>query len=56
MVEVLCPLCEKEVDLGVDTSGEYECPYCEGSFEYESESTATKFHQFAQEILVNNER
>ena len=38
MVEVPCPLCDKEVDLGVDSSGEYECPYCEGFFEYESES------------------
>jgi hypothetical protein len=38
MVVVLCPLCNIEVDLGVEASGEYECPYCAGSFEYESES------------------
>ena len=38
MVVVLCPLCNIEVDLGVEISGEYECPHCAGSFEYESES------------------
>ena len=48
MVEVLCPLCDKEVDLGVDASGEYECPYCEGNFDYESESKG--FDNLAQYI------
>ena len=51
MVEVLCPLCDKEVDLGVDSSGEYECPYCEGSFEYESESTGfDNLDQYIEDI------
>ena len=51
MVEVLCPLCEKEVDLGVDSSGEYECPYCEGFFEYESESTGFEnLDQYVKDI------
>ena len=36
MVEVECPLCTKTVDLGSDSSGAYECPYCDEDFEYES--------------------
>ena len=36
MVEVECPLCSEAVDLGSDSTGTYECPYCEGDFEYES--------------------
>ena len=39
MVEVECPLCSKTVDLGSDSSGTYECPYCEGDFEYESSTS-----------------
>jgi hypothetical protein len=34
MVEVECPLCAESVDLGSDTTGTYECPYCTGDFEY----------------------
>ena len=34
MVEVECPLCAESVDLGSDTTGTYECPYCTGGFEY----------------------
>ena len=37
MVEVECPLCSKTVDLGSDSTGTYECPYCEGDFEFELE-------------------
>ena len=36
MVEVECPLCTKTVDLGSDSTGTYECPYCHEDFEYES--------------------
>ena len=36
MSEVECPLCTKTVDLGSDSSGTYECPYCNEDFEYES--------------------
>jgi hypothetical protein len=36
MVEVECPSCTKTVDLGSDSSGTYECPYCDEDFEYES--------------------
>jgi hypothetical protein len=39
MVEVECPSCTKTVDLGSDSSGTYECPYCEGDFEYESSTS-----------------
>ena len=34
MVGVECPLCAESVDLGSDTTGTYECPYCTGDFEY----------------------
>ena len=33
MVEILCPHCEKEVELDDDASGEFACPNCEGEFE-----------------------
>ena len=36
MVEVECPLCTSTVDLGSNTTGTYECPYCHEDFEYES--------------------
>ena len=36
MVEVECPSCTKTVDLGSDSKGTYECPYCHEDFEYES--------------------
>lgn len=38
MVEVECPSCTKTVDLGSDSKGTYECPYCHEDFEYESSS------------------
>ena len=51
MVEVVCPLCDKEVDLGVDSPGEYECPYCEGFFEYEPKSTGfDNLDQYIEDI------
>ena len=34
MVEVECLSCTKTVDLGSDSKGTYECPYCTGDFEY----------------------
>lgn len=39
MVEVECPLCSETVDLGSDSTGTYECPYCESDFEYESSTS-----------------
>ena len=36
MVEVECPSCTETVDLGSDSTGTYECPYCREDFEYES--------------------
>ena len=35
MVEVECPSCTETVDLGIESSGTYECPYCQNNFEYE---------------------
>ena len=37
MVEILCPHCEKEIELDDDASGEFACPYCEGEFEWNAE-------------------
>lgn len=37
MVEVECPLCTSTVDLGSNTTGTYECPYCHEDFEFEDD-------------------
>tara|TARA_B110001452_G_scaffold266126_1_gene272207 strand:+ start:32 stop:835 length:804 start_codon:yes stop_codon:yes gene_type:complete len=34
MVEILCPHCDEEIALEDDASGEFECPFCEGEFEW----------------------
>ena len=34
MVEVECPYCEEDLDLGSDESGMYECPHCSEVFEH----------------------
>ena len=34
MVEILCPHCEEEVELGDDASGTYICPHCDDEFEW----------------------
>jgi hypothetical protein len=34
MVEILCPHCEDEIELDDDASGEFECPLCDGEFEW----------------------
>lgn len=34
MVEILCPHCEGEIELDDDASGEFECPLCNGEFEW----------------------
>ena len=39
MVEILCPHCEKEIELEDDASGVFACPYCEGEFEWNVPST-----------------
>ena len=39
MVEILCPHCEKEIELEDDASGEFACPYCEGVFDWNVPST-----------------
>lgn len=36
MVEVQCPHCDKNIELGHGESGLFHCPYCDGEFEYES--------------------
>lgn len=34
MVELLCPHCEEEIELPDDASGLFECPFCNGEFEW----------------------
>ena len=34
MVEILCPHCVGEIELDDDASGEFECPLCNGEFEW----------------------
>lgn len=37
MVVVQCPHCVEEIELEDNSFGLFECPYCNGEFEYESE-------------------
>ena len=61
VVEVACPLCSEIVDLGSNSKGIYECPYCRGEFEYEPEITLTTpviigkeiYHSQTKEVLKN---
>ena len=34
MVEILCPHCEEGIELDDDAYGEFECPHCDGEFEW----------------------
>ena len=34
MVDILCPHCEQEIAIDDDASGDFECPYCGGEFEW----------------------
>ena len=34
MVAILCPHCEHEISIDDDASGDFECPYCGGEFEW----------------------
>ena len=43
MVEILCPHCEKEIELDDDASGEFACPYCDGEFEWGVEDEFDSF-------------
>ena len=50
MVANLCPHCEGEIELDTDASGEFECPLCNGEFEWNVEEdeklrTTNEAHQ-----------
>ena len=49
MVEVECPSCTETVDLGSDSPGTYECPYCSEDFEYEVDKS-TRDERLIDEI------
>lgn len=34
MVEIVCPHCDEEISLNDDASGEFLCPLCDGTFEW----------------------
>ena len=55
MVEVECPSCSETVDLGSDTTGAYECPYCNEDFEYSSNSETNEKAEQLLELIQNNE-
>jgi len=51
MFKVECPLCSETVDLGSDSTGIYECPYCNEDFEFErevSEDLVDLIHQIQE--------
>jgi len=50
MVEILCPHCEGVIEVDDDALGEFECPLCNGEFEWNVEEderlrTAKEAHQ-----------
>ena len=51
MVDILCPHCEEEISLDDDASGEFECPFCEGEFEWGMEE---KKRPSSGTVQVNN--
>tara|TARA_B100000767_G_scaffold264490_1_gene279447 strand:- start:488 stop:1081 length:594 start_codon:yes stop_codon:yes gene_type:complete len=54
MVEILCPHCEKEIELEDDASGDFACPYCDGEFEWGvDEELDTFMSDIDTEIVVN---
>ena len=54
MVEILCPHCEKEIELEDDASGDFACPYCDGEFEWGvDEELDTFMSEIDTGIVVN---
>jgi hypothetical protein len=49
MVEVECPLCAENVDLGVAGEGAYVCPYCEGEFYWEHDEFLDKANEVSSD-------
>ena len=49
MVEVECPLCTANVDLGVAGEGAYVCPYCEGEFYWEHDEFLDKANEVSSD-------
>ncbi len=52
MVEVECPLCSETVGLDSVSAGTYECPYCNGNFEYEGSNGRKSTDSHPQEPFV----
>lgn len=44
MVGIQCPHCGKTVELEHGAYGLFECPYCDGEFEYESSNSPAGVH------------
>lgn len=42
MVSILCPFCDREIELDKDLSGEYLCPMCEETVLYENKDLLEK--------------
>jgi hypothetical protein len=50
MVDILCPHCEKEIELNDDAKGEFACPYCDGEFEWGMDDEDDDLNYFANEV------
>ena len=42
MVVIECPHCREHIELDDDASGLFECPFCEGEFEWEMDDVEEK--------------
>lgn len=42
MVVIKCPQCEEHIELDDDASGLFECPFCEGEFEWGESDTSAR--------------
>lgn len=59
MVEILCPHCEGEIEVGDDALGAFECPLCNGEFEWNVEkderlTTAQEAHQKMVDSVIQS--
>ncbi len=59
MVEILCPHCEDEIEVDDDAAGEFQCPLCDGEFEWNVEederlTTGQEAHQKMVDSVIQS--